>query len=69
MPTLTPPASTRQVIPASVFETNASHPQWLVQSTGGLRYPLYAGNVTVDDVFKVMLLCCNPHLDLAATHT
>ena len=28
--------------------------QWLVQSVGGLRYDLYGGNVTTDDIYKIL---------------
>jgi 2',3'-cyclic-nucleotide 2'-phosphodiesterase (5'-nucleotidase family) len=34
--------------------SSSSSSQWLVQSVGGLRYDLYGGNVTTDDIYKIL---------------
>eukprot|EP00656_Telonema_subtile_P006369 TRINITY_DN12935_c0_g1_i1.p1 TRINITY_DN12935_c0_g1~~TRINITY_DN12935_c0_g1_i1.p1 ORF type:complete len:400 (+),score=112.51 TRINITY_DN12935_c0_g1_i1:92-1291(+) len=43
-----------KIVPESFFEPAHNSSQWFVQSTSGLRYSLYKGNVTADDVFKVL---------------
>ena len=42
----------KDVVPTAVLTSPTS--QWYVQSTGGLRYDLYQGNVSVDDVYKIL---------------
>ena len=38
------------MVPEALFSPPRNASQWFVSSTGSLRYDLYAGNVTVDDV-------------------
>lgn len=42
------------VVPEHLFHPSRNTSQWFVASTGCLRYPVFQGNITVDDVFKVM---------------
>ena len=42
------------VTPATLFTPPRNGSQWFVASTGGLRYDLYQGNITVDDVDMVL---------------
>jgi hypothetical protein len=43
-----------KVLPAALFTPPRNRSQWCVQSTGSLRYSLFKGNVTVDDIFKIL---------------
>jgi hypothetical protein len=43
-----------KVLPAALFTPPRNTSQWCVQSTGSLRYSLYQGNVTFDDIFKIL---------------
>lgn len=42
------------IVPKGLFTPPGNASQWFVQSTGSLRYDLYKGNVTVDDIYKVL---------------
>ena len=41
---------TEYVAPAAIFTPPHNASQWFVTSTGALRYDLYAGNITIDDI-------------------
>ena len=43
-----------QVVPQALFQPAHNASQWFLQSDGGLRYDLYQGNVTVDDIYKIL---------------
>lgn len=45
---------TETIVPSSLFIPPHNQSQWFVQNSGGLRYGLYRGNVTMDDVYKVL---------------
>eukprot|EP00750_Incisomonas_marina_P015692 INCI1851.1.p1 GENE.INCI1851.1~~INCI1851.1.p1 ORF type:complete len:588 (-),score=85.56 INCI1851.1:107-1789(-) len=42
------------IVPKGLFSPPGNTSQWFVQSTGSLRYDVYKGNVTVDDIYKVL---------------
>jgi len=42
------------VVPSTLFAPAHNKSQWFIFSTGGLRYDLYQGNVTVDDIYKIL---------------
>ena len=43
-----------QVVPEELFTPPRNASQFFIQSTSGLRYDLYQGNVTVDDCFYIL---------------
>ena len=43
-----------RVAPEAVFAPARNASQWFITSTGSLRYELYAGNVTVDDIYAIL---------------
>lgn len=45
---------TSRVVPEALFLPPRNASQWFIQNTVGLRYDVYEGNVTADDVYKVL---------------
>lgn len=45
---------TDQIVPSTLFSPPYNLSQWFLQNSGGLRYGLYSGNVSMDDVYKVL---------------
>ena len=43
-----------EIVPKAFFTPPGNASQWFVQSTGSMRYDIYQGNVTADDVYKVL---------------
>jgi hypothetical protein len=43
----------QQVLPTQLFTPPRNTSQWFVASTGALRYDLFAGNITADDLWAI----------------
>jgi len=43
-----------EIVPSGLFTPPTNSSQWFTQSSGSLRYDIYKGNVTTDDIYKVL---------------